>query len=234
MFLFKKIIFKLFPHWMKSKDYVKILKSKGVVVGEGTHFFGPASTEVDIQRPWLLEIGSYCKITSGVKILTHDYSRSVLRKVYGDVIGEAGKTIIGNNVFIGMNSIVLMGTQIGDNVIVGAGSVVSGKIPDNVVVAGNPAKVIRTLDEHYSIRKDKTLEEAKLYYNSFIDYFGYEPREKEMGPFWQLFTKRDEAELKEIFTDLSGDNESEIINYFLASEARFESFEEFKKYCTNK
>lgn len=132
----KRCIFKLFPHLMKSSDYVEWLRYHGIEVGEGTYFFGPANTEVDIQRPWMLHIGKYCKITSGVKILCHDYSRSVLRRVYGDIVGEAGETYIGDNVFIGMNSIILMGSNIGDNVIIGAGSVVSGTIPSNSVVGG--------------------------------------------------------------------------------------------------
>ena len=54
---------------------------------------------------------------------------------------------IGKNVFIGMGSIILKGTQIGDNTVIGAGSVVSGVIPSNVVVAGNPAKVIREIEK---------------------------------------------------------------------------------------
>ncbi|MDF2013706.1 acyltransferase [Priestia megaterium] len=53
---------------------------------------------------------------------------------------------IGKNVFIGCNCIILKGTKIGDNSVIGAGSIVSGKIPKNCVVAGNPAKVIRHLD----------------------------------------------------------------------------------------
>lgn len=48
-----------------------------------------------------------------------------------------------------------MGTQLGNNVIVGAGSVVHGKFPDNVVIAGNPAKIICTLEEHYNNRKKR-------------------------------------------------------------------------------
>lgn len=55
--------------------------------------------------------------------------------------------VIGKNVFIGCNSIILKGTQIGDNCVVGAGSVVSGVFGPNLVIAGNPARVIRTLDE---------------------------------------------------------------------------------------
>ncbi len=137
----KRAVFKLFPHLMTSKDYVEWLKHHNIEVGKGTYFFGPANTEVDIQRPWMLHIGEYCKITSGVKILCHDYSRSVLRRVYGDIVGEAGYTYIGDNVFIGMNSIILMGSHIGNNVIIGAGSVISGNIPDNSVVGGSQPKL---------------------------------------------------------------------------------------------
>ena len=180
----KRCIFKLFPHLMKSSDYVEWLRYHGIEVGEGTYFFGPANTEVDIQRPWMLHIGKYCKITSGVKILCHDYSRSVLRRVYGDIVGEAGETYIGDNVFIGMNSIILMGSNIGDNVIIGAGSVVSGTIPSNSVVGGVPARVIRSLDEHYKIRKEKTIPEAKKYISDFQVYSGRMPNANEMGPFW--------------------------------------------------
>ncbi len=52
---------------------------------------------------------------------------------------------IGANVWIGMNSVILKGTTIGDNSIIGASSLVSGDIPPNVVAGGNPARVLRPL-----------------------------------------------------------------------------------------
>ena len=103
------------------------------------------------------------KITQGVVIITHDYSRSVLRRVYGQIIGDGAPVHIGNNVFIGINSIILMGTELGDNTIVGAGSVVKGKFPSNVVIAGCPARVVCTLDIFHEKRKEKTIIEAKEY-----------------------------------------------------------------------
>ena len=181
---------KLFPRFCRPSVFNRILELEGFVIGNGTVFYSPNSITIDRERPWMLEIGQYCKITKGVIILTHDYSRSVLRRVYGDVVGEAGRTMIGNNVFIGMNSIVLMGAQIGNNVIIGAGSVVGGKIPDNVVVAGNPARVLRSLDEHYVIRKAKFVSEAKLYALSYYKKYGVKPTVGVMNSFFPLYLQR--------------------------------------------
>ena len=59
-----------------------------------------------------------------------------------------GRVRIGNHVFVGAGAIILPNVTIGNNVIIGAGSVVTKDIPDNSVCAGNPAKVIRNLDEY--------------------------------------------------------------------------------------
>jgi acetyltransferase-like isoleucine patch superfamily enzyme len=48
-------------------------------------------------------------------------------------------------VWIGMNSVILKGSRIGDNSIIGAGSLVTGIIPPNVIAGGNPAKVLRPI-----------------------------------------------------------------------------------------
>lgn len=219
----------LFPSRITSDEYVKYLNNRGVEIGKGTHFFDPQSTTIDTQRPWMLHIGEYCKITSGVVILCHDYSRSVLRRKYGEVIGEARETIIGDNVFIGIGTTVCMGSTIGDNVIIGAGSVVSGKVPSNSVYAGVPARFVCTLDEYYQKRKAKTVDEAKQYAKKFIEKYGRNPTEKEMGPFWQLFMPKDIQVLREkgIFTHLSGDDEDEVLNEFLKSEPEFSSLDDF-------
>ena len=167
--MIKKILNKIFPkHFPTSESLISSLRKEGAYIGEGVYIFGASKCVIDSTRPWLLSIGDYTIIAQGVTILTHDYSLSTLRRVYGEWIGEGKETSIGKNCFVGMNSIILMGTHIGDNVIVGAGSVVHGNIPDNVVIAGNPAKVICTLEEHYKRRREKTKEEAlfcaKQYY----------------------------------------------------------------------
>ncbi|WP_288217802.1 DapH/DapD/GlmU-related protein [uncultured Fusobacterium sp.] len=229
-----KIRMKFFPFWAKKYDFNIILKASGIKVGKGTIFYGPETMQIDRSRPYLLSIGEYCKITSNVIILTHDYSRSVLRRVYGDVVGEGRKTYIGNNVFIGMGSIILMGTHIGNNVIVGAGSVVSGTFPDNVVIAGNPARIIRTLDEHYKIKKNKMLSDAKECVNAFYEKYHIYPSINDIGAFWPLFLKREKEMLinSKVNWHLNGDEPEEILMAFIQSEPpMFESYSKFLNYC---
>ena len=55
---------------------------------------------------------------------------------------------IGNNVWIGANSVILPGVNIGDNSVIGAGSVVTRDIPSNVVAVGNPCRVLREINEN--------------------------------------------------------------------------------------
>lgn len=68
-----------------------------------------------------------------------------------------GKIKIGNNVHIGINSIIMPGVNIGDNVIIGVGSVVTKDIPSNSVAVGVPAKVIETIEDYYEKNKNKVI-----------------------------------------------------------------------------
>ena len=56
--------------------------------------------------------------------------------------------LIGDNVFIGQNVTILKGVKIGDNVVIGNGAVVTKSFPDNVIIAGNPAKIIKKIEEN--------------------------------------------------------------------------------------
>ena len=89
-----------------------------------------------------IEMGENCTICEGTRILTHDASATIV-----GLPARFGKVKIGNKVFIGVNSIILMGRTIGDNVIIGAGSVVANNIPSNEVWGGNPAHFLKTLEQ---------------------------------------------------------------------------------------
>ena len=144
------------------------MRKQGVRIGKGTTIFAnPRDVCIDTQKPWLLEIGEHVQITRGVTILTHGYDWSVLKGVYGEILGSAGKVKIGNNVFIGMNATILKGVTVGNNSIIGAGSVVTHDIPDNSVAAGNPCKVITTYDE-FMARKRAEMSQGKIYDKSYV------------------------------------------------------------------
>lgn len=90
-------------------------------------------------------IGSHTRIGANVKIMDNDFHPvdPDLRLECSNQNMMIKPVEIGENVFIGCNSLILKGTKIGDNTTIGAGSVVSGVIPPNCIAAGNPAKVLR-------------------------------------------------------------------------------------------
>ena len=121
-------------------------------------------------EPYLIEIGNNVRITAGVRFYTHDGAVWVIRHLYPEYkdVDIFGKIIIGNNVHIGANSLILPGVKIGNNVIIGVGTVVTKDIPDNSVVVGTPGRVIKTIDEYMESNKDyflrtKGLKSKKAY-----------------------------------------------------------------------
>ena len=94
-----------------------------------------------------ITIGDNCLIGANVLITDSDWHSidPTKRKEVGSESSKINPVKIGNNVFIGVNSMILKGTEIGDNSVIGAGSIVSGIIPSNVIAAGNPCKVIKML-----------------------------------------------------------------------------------------
>lgn len=102
-------------------------------------------------EPYLITIGNNCQLTHGCKIFTHG-GCNVLRDKYPN-FDVFGKVVIGNWVYIGTNALIMPGVSIGDNVLVAAGSVVTKSIPNNVVVAGNPAKIVCSIDDYFNRNK---------------------------------------------------------------------------------
>lgn len=101
-------------------------------IGEGTVIARNARLDQTV-NPRGVYIGRDTFITSRVVILAHDAARNLKTD-----------TIVGNRCFIGIRSIIMPGVRIGNEVVVGAGSVVTKDVPDNCIVAGNPAKNIKT------------------------------------------------------------------------------------------
>lgn len=92
---------------------------------------------LDRLYPGGIHVGEHSLIASGVTILSHDHCKRV------DGQPLLSDTYIGKRCFIAVNATILPGVRIGDEVVVGAGSVVSKNVTSNVIVAGNPARIIR-------------------------------------------------------------------------------------------
>jgi acetyltransferase-like isoleucine patch superfamily enzyme len=136
----------LFDRWEKAK----FLKAKigssvyansyiygNVIIGKNT-WIGPF-TLLD-GSGGKLSIGSYCSISSGVQIYTHDSVKWAVTG--GKAKYEKEATKIGSYCHIGANSIILKGTKIGNHSIIGANSLVKSDIPSFSIATGTPAKVI--------------------------------------------------------------------------------------------
>ncbi|MDD3771856.1 MAG: acyltransferase [Weeksellaceae bacterium] len=136
--------------------YRFLLKFSGLKIN-GTPRFIAKSVKFDDFD--LITIGDRLVVSSNVIFLTHDYSFTTSLISIGEKpktdIGMLGPITIGNNVFIGMNSMLLPGTIIEDNVIIGAGSIVRGRIPANSIYSGNPAGFICDIREHAKKMKEK-------------------------------------------------------------------------------
>ncbi|MCR4580916.1 MAG: acyltransferase [Bacilli bacterium] len=147
---------------LNSDKRNKYIRKKHIFkeLGENS-FYQPRFIPSD---PQLIKIHDNVIITSGVTFVTHDiFHQGINYMNKNDNMQQLLRPIeIMNNVFIGCNSIILGGVRIGNNVVVGAGSVVTKDVPDNSVVAGNPAKVIKTFDEYIDKR-------TKEFYSYDID-----------------------------------------------------------------
>jgi len=123
---------------------LKYARFMGVNFGENCHFYGPIDWGTE---PWLINIGNNVYITNNCKFVNHDGGTLIFRKDIPDL--EITKPItIGNDVYIGTDTFVMMGVNIGNNVVIGARSLITKDVPDNSVAAGHPARVIKTTTEY--------------------------------------------------------------------------------------
>ncbi|WP_010256864.1 CatB-related O-acetyltransferase [Treponema primitia] len=148
---------------IKTVVYIKpTIKNKNIIVGDFTYF-----SDIDFESHVThfyefyndkLIIGKFCQIAAGVEFIMNGANHQMdCVSTFPFYIFEKwnenapsleklpfkGDTIIGNDVWIGQNSIILPGVKIGDGVMIGAQSVVGSNIEPYSIIAGNPAKLIR-------------------------------------------------------------------------------------------
>ena len=219
-----------------SETYVKYLRSIGMKIGNDVTIYVPSKTLIDEQYPWMITICNNVQITEGVKIIAHDYSWSVLKKYppsVGTILGASGKVIIGDNVFIGMNSIICRNVVIGNNVIIGTGSVVTKNCEENGIYAGNPACKIMDIDDFYKKRSALQIREAKELARTYYERFGKKPERDVFHEYFMLFETEDTYATTMIFRDKIKlcSNERDSIEYMKNHPPFFKSYDEFMRYC---
>lgn len=143
----KKVFSHLVARLKGEQDLDKLIR-RGLVIGTG--FTRMEGVIIDPSHCWHITIGNHVTLAPRVHILAHDASTKVFLGYT-----RVANTRIGDSVFIGAGSIILPGVTIGDNVVIGAGSVVSRDIPSGSVAAGNPARVVKSLDDFLEENKKK-------------------------------------------------------------------------------
>lgn len=144
---------------------------RGMKVGK--NFNRQSGTRLDPNNCWLIEIGDDVIMSNKVQLIAHDFST-----MHHTGYVRFGKIKIGNRVFIGANSTILMNVHIGNDVIIGAGSLVNKDVPDGMVVAGVPAKIICSTEE-YRQKNMKLISECPNYTKADLTYGGKMTKEKQ-------------------------------------------------------
>ncbi len=174
---------KEFVYRLRGEYTTERLISMGMKVGK--NFKRLNGVILDPGHCWLIEIGDNVTMAPRVHIPCHDASTKAFLNYT-----KIGRVTIGNNVFIGAESVVLPGIIVGDNVIIGANSTVTHDIPAGSVAAGSPARVICTLEEYlakerkrmetapcygedYTLRKDVSMEKRLEQKNALAGKIGY-------------------------------------------------------------
>ena len=148
-----KICLRKFSYFGKGADFRlgayaietgKISLGNNVVIRPGTMLFASPQSDTSIQ----ISIEDNAMLGSGVHVYVsnhefNDVAKPIIQQGHQDV-----KPVrIGTGAWIGANVIILPGVSIGENSVIGAGSVVTRSIPPRVVACGNPARIVKRLDD---------------------------------------------------------------------------------------
>lgn len=152
--MIKRLVFRL-----RGDHTTEQLIKRGLIVGK--NFNRMVGTIIDPAHCWHIEIGDNVTLAPRVHILAHDAS---FKLFLGYV--RVGNVKIGNDVFIGAESVVLPGVTIGNRCIIGANSTVTRDIPDGSVAVGSPAIVISDIDSFLN-REEERISTSVKYDDSF-------------------------------------------------------------------
>ena len=139
MITFERLLSFIKRHTLSPIEY---WRSMGVQIGNNCSLKNPSFGG----EPFLVSIGDHVQITDNVHFFTHG-GGWVFRKEIPDM-DFFGKIVIKDNVYIGSGAYIMPGVTIESNVIIGAHSVVTKSVPEGAIVAGNPAKIIGSIEDY--------------------------------------------------------------------------------------
>lgn len=162
-------------YWLIKRNPVAFARGIGVQVGEDCRLLNIHSTTFG-SEPYLIRIGNHVTITAGVRFINHDGGMWVFREKEPE-IDLFGTIEVGNNVFIGMGTLILPNVKIGDNCVIGAGSIVTRDIDSNVVALGRPAKPLKSIQDYRRSVGEKVTFVRSLQPHSkrkwLVEHFGF-------------------------------------------------------------
>ena len=151
-----KYFYLKFKYEKIKKDRVALSRKIGVRIGADCQVLANPFAAFG-NEPWLISLGNHVDVAADVQFLTHEGGIWIMRGLDEKYkkLDVFSPIVVGNNVLIGMRSIIMPGVTIGNNVIVAANSIVTKNVPDNCVVGGNPAKFICSIDNFVEKFKNK-------------------------------------------------------------------------------
>lgn len=126
-----------YNHIEARSENSKIIIDEGTIINNNANIVANDTT---------ISIGKLCRIGTNFCCFDSDFHGLTVSDRDNPNMIISQSVNIGNNVFIGHNVTVLKGVSLGDGCVVGAGSVVTKSFPENSIIAGNPAKLIRKID----------------------------------------------------------------------------------------
>ncbi len=148
----------------------------GVRINGDVKIYG-SSYDMFSTEPYLVSVDDNVFISVGAKFIPHDGGVLPFRRETPD-LDLAGPIHIGANTFVGAGALVLKGVTIGSNSIIGANAVVTKSFPEGSIIAGNPARVVKTTEEFLKSAHENSLKIGNLpemeKHKAYKEIFGIE------------------------------------------------------------
>lgn len=150
------LVIKIYEFILCKAFFSAYARKVGFKYGSGCRFINVTPNTFG-SEPYLIRFGDRVSISEGVRFICHDGALWSIRRTRADLgdIDYFAPVRVGDDVFIGMNAIVLPGVNIGSGSVIAAGAVVSSDVPEGMIYGGVPAKVLMSMEEYVNKIADR-------------------------------------------------------------------------------